>query len=321
LPTSGGAFAVVVAFAADALLGEPPAAWHPVVWVGRALSGSGAPWGYSSPATAFQRGLAVWCAGACVTLLAAVIACHAVVAVAAAVALAPLPGTASWSLACLALLLGLLLKPLLAWRLLYDEVAAVETALVVSLEAGRERLSRLVSRDTARLTATEVRESALESLAENLNDSFVAPLYWFVLGGLPAAALYRFANTADAMWGYRGRWEWAGKWSARADDVLSYVPARVTALALAMVAGSWSRSLFREARLTPSPNGGWPMAMMALALDVRLSKPGAYVLNCTGRLAVTGDMQRGLRLARRAAWLAVGMAVIALCARAPAGCV
>src|SRR5690606_4699726 len=137
--------------------------------------------------------------------------------------------------------LGLLLKPLLAWRLLREEVQGVEAALAESVEAGRARLARLVSRDVAPLSATEVRESAIESLAENLNDSVVAPLFWFVLAGLPGAALYRFANTADAMWGYRGArggrvWEWAGKWAAHADDALSWLPARLTALLLAWAA-------------------------------------------------------------------------------------
>jgi adenosylcobinamide-phosphate synthase len=129
---------------------------------------------------------------------------------------------------------------------------------------------------------------------------------------LPAAALYRFANTADAMWGYRDRWEWAGKWSARADDVLSYVPARLTALLIVVVARNWPRTLRREAARTPSPNGGWPMAMMALALDVRLSKPGAYILHAAGRSASAADLQRGLRVAAHAAWLAVVLAVVML---------
>ena len=135
-----------------------------------------------------------------------------------------------------AAVLALLLKPLLAWRMLRDEVLAVEDALATSLDAGRQRLSRIVSRDTRALTETEVRESAIETLAENLNDSVVAPVFWFVLLGLPGAVVYRFANTADAMWGYRGRWEWAGKFAARADDVLSWIPARITALLLVVVA-------------------------------------------------------------------------------------
>jgi adenosylcobinamide-phosphate synthase len=171
-----------------------------------------------------------------------------------------------------ALLLGLALKPLLAWRMLRTEVQAVEQALQQSLAAGRERLSWLVSRDVSALSEAGVRESAIESLAENLNDSVVAPLFWFVLLGLPGAALYRFANTADAMWGYRGvyrglRWEWAGKWAARVDDVLSWLPARLTAGLLLLVAGvrglRLAGALRKEAGKTPSPNSGWPMAAMA----------------------------------------------------------
>ncbi|WP_436639257.1 CobD/CbiB family cobalamin biosynthesis protein, partial [Paracidovorax avenae] len=153
-------------------------------------------------------------------------------------------------------MLALLLKPLLAWRMLRDEVVAVEDALAQSLEAGRERLSRLVSRDVHALQAVQVRESAIESLAENLNDSVVAPLFWFALLGLPGAALYRFANTADAMWGYPGMrggryWQWAGKWAARADDVLSWVPARITAVLLALCARRvrWA-AVSRQARRT-----------------------------------------------------------------------
>jgi adenosylcobinamide-phosphate synthase len=206
-----------------------------------------------------------------------------------------------------AVLVGLLLKPLLSWRMLHDEVANVEHALEIGVEPGRAQLRRLVSRDTARLTVAEVRESALESLAENLNDSLVAPFFWFCIGGLPAAALYRFANTADAMWGYRGRWEWAGKWAARADDILSFIPARLTAALLAAVAWYLPRRLAEVARLTPSPNGGWPMGMLALALEVRLGKPGVYVLNSIAQAPSPSDLWRGLRICQRAAWLSVTM--------------
>ena len=123
----------------------------------------------------------------------------------------------------------------------------------------------------------------------------VAPIFWFLLFGLPGAAVYRFANTADAMWGYRGvrngvNWEWAGKWAAWADDVLSWVPARLTALLLAGVAGGVNLKVLRcEARKTPSPNSGWPMAAMALALNIRLGKPGVYTLNEAGKLPLATD--------------------------------
>jgi adenosylcobinamide-phosphate synthase len=162
------------------------------------------------------------------------------------------------------------------------------------------------------LPESVIRESAIESLAENLSDSWVAPLFWFTLGGLPAAALYRFANTADAMWGYRGRFEWAGKWAARADDVLSYVPARITALLIAAAAPASIRGLRREAAITPSPNSGWPMSMMALALGVRLSKPTVYALNASGRPPGPRDLARCIAIGSRAAWgaLAVSAAVL-----------
>ena len=173
---------------------------------------------------------------------------------------------------------ALLLKPLFALRMLLVEVGAVEHALGESLARGRSRLRRIVSRDTTRLDAGEVRESALESFAENLSDSVVAPLFWFALFGLPGAAVYRFANTADAMWGYHGRWEWAGKFAARADDLLNLIPARITALALSLTArrpGQVLRRLPREAARTPSPNSGWPMAALALSSASGCASPAS----------------------------------------------
>ena len=143
----------------------------------------------------------------------------------------------------------------------------------------------------------------------------VAPLFWFAVAGLPGAALYRFANTADAMWGYRGErngrdWTWAGKWAARADDVLSWLPARITAVLLGLLGAlrAW-HALPAQARRTPSPNSGWPMAAMALALDVRLCKPGTYTLHGDGRLAQPADTARALRLAGR---VVQGLTVLSL---------
>jgi len=294
------ALAIVVAFCVDHVLGEPPSRFHPVVWMGKALSSTDAPWAQAPPRIAFARGAAAWIIGAAVMSVAAW----------AAVIVIQQVGFASVSIVnelAQAALLGLLLKPLLSWRMLIREVAAVECAVDSGIESGRAQLRRLVSRDTAQLSVIEIRESALESLAENFNDSFVAPLFWFVIGGLPAAALYRFANTADAMWGYRGRWEWAGKWAARADDVLSYIPARLAAVILALSAWHSPSQLRWIARVTPSPNGGWPMGMLALALDVRLSKPGVYVLNSTGAAVEQRHLWAGLLVCERAAWLAVAL--------------
>ncbi|MDM7457448.1 MAG: adenosylcobinamide-phosphate synthase CbiB [Tepidimonas sp.] len=292
-PTAGAlALATAVALVWDARFGEPPPRLHPVVGMGRVLAALGrrvAPMagGVMRPGRDFTVGALAWTLGAA-----------AVVALAVGVQAPLLSGTPWW---VQGLALGVLLKPLLAWRMLRDEVAAVEASLVRGLEAGRAQVARLVSRDVQALDDAGVRQAALSTLAENLNDSVVAPLFWFALAGLPGAALYRWANTADAMWGYRGvrggrDWTWAGRWAARADDVLSWLPARLTAVLLLLVSGRAvpGNVLRAQAQRTPSPNGGWPMAALALRLGVRLEKPGVYVINASGRLPVPADTARAL---------------------------
>lgn len=308
-----------LALAVDRTLGEPPARWHPVVWMGHYLAWmgarvaplAGAP--RAGQARVFWRGAGAWCLGALVVTALAWQVQAWVLA---------LPDWAS------VLLLALLLKPLLAWAMLHDEVLAVEQALSRSLDEGRAVLARLVSRDVTTLSEAQVRESAIESLAENLNDSLVAPLFWFAVAGLPGAALFRFANTADAMWGYRGPrllagelrdWRWAGKWAARADDVLAWLPARLTALLIALAGRlrGWRR-LPEQARRTPSPNSGWPMAAMALVLGVRLAKPGVYVLGEAGQAPAPAHLLRACALGSRAAIAASLLACAALLAGAVA---
>ncbi len=281
--------AMAIALLIDRVFGEPPAWAHPVVGIGRYLGLFSRVLPSLAPAAAFMAGALAWLLGALfVGTLAAAIETQLI--------LVSRPWGSPWQLLACAALLGLLLKPLLAWRMLRDEVLAVDAALGVSVEAGRQHLARLVSRDTSVLSETEVREAAIETLAENLNDSVVAPLFWFAIAGLPGAAVYRFANTADAMWGYRGRWEWAGKWAARADDLLSWIPARITAIAMQ----GPSIALMRQAGLTPSPNSGWPMAAMALRLGVRLGKPGVYCLNETGAAPTRAHLQQACVIATHA---------------------
>jgi adenosylcobinamide-phosphate synthase len=119
-------------------------------------------------------------------------------------------------------------------------------------------------------------------------------------------ALQRFANTADAMWGYRGAWEWKGKWAARVDDGLNWIPARLTA-ALLWKRGMLWKDVRQQASQTESPNAGWPMACLALGLGVRLEKAGHYVLHPQGREPEAADVYEGLRLVRRAGWVALGV--------------
>jgi adenosylcobinamide-phosphate synthase len=285
---------VVLAMLIDRLLGEPPRGLHPVVWMGCYLEWIGKRLPERRPAAAFVLGMMAWLAGATFTAIAFAYV-HVLVAEGP-----PIPRWIG------VLATALLLKPLFALRMLLVEVRSVERALDQDLESGRSRLRRIVSRDTARLDAGEVRESVLESLAENLSDSVVAPLFWFALFGLPGAAVYRFANTADAMWGYRGRWEWAGKFAARADDLLNLIPARITAFALAMMGHNRLqalRELPAQARRTSSPNSGWPMAALALSLGIRLRKPGAYALNERGAAPAAADVATALHRSELVAWL------------------
>lgn len=319
LPYAAACLALVLLLALwiDKRLGEPPSGVHPVVWMGYYLKACGHLAVRRPPAPAFLLGAVAWCGGAAVTGAMAW-GVQALVFWQLAGFEATPGHEAAMDTALLAVLMAWLLKCMLSWRMLREEVGAVELALRQSLAAGRERLSWLVSRDTAQLTESQVRESAIESLAENLNDSVVAPIFWFVLLGLPGAAVYRFANTADAMWGYRGvhrgkHWEWAGKWAARADDVLSWAPARLTALLLVLAAEGLSLSaLQREARKTPSPNSGWPMAAMALALGVSLGKPGVYSLNPEGRPPRAPDIALAQGLASKAVFAGVFVALTAM---------
>lgn len=301
--------AVLVALLLDRLWGEPPAWLHPVVLMGKLLGFAG---NCFAPHTEKTRDFTSLVLGALAWWVLAILFFGVY-----ALCQWLLPPAQWW---WHGLVVGVLLKPMLSWRMLKDEVLAVETALQQSLPAGRERLSWLVSRDTMQLDAGTVRESAIETLAENLCDSVIAPLFWFALLGLPGAALYRLSNTADAMWGYPGwrgqgeqrrYWQWAGKWAARADDVMSWLPARITALLLAVAGRGVSfRVLRRDAAITPSPNGGWPMGAMAQALGVRLGKPGVYVLNPQGQVPQSNHVQRSVRLAGSAVALVVFLGAV-----------
>lgn len=288
------ALALPLAWGLDACFGEPADRWHPVAWLGLALAPLGRWLCTLRPALACAGGAVVW------VLFATVLAGAAW---GVEIALVSLPAGLAVPL------LAVVLKPTFAWRMLRTEVAAVERAAGSGVNAARVQLARLVSRDVNQLDAAMVRETAIETLAENLNDSVVAPLFWFAVAGLPGAVVYRFANTADAMWGYRGKWEWAGKCAARADDVLSWLPARITAALLWPVLrpGSW-RALHTEARRTPSPNGGWPMGAMALRLGVRLRKPGAYALNAAAPSPTPAHTGRALHVASTAARWALAAA-------------
>ena len=167
---------------------------------------------------------------------------------------------------------------LLAQRSLCDHVADVANALRMSLAEGRRSVAMIVGRDTAGMQGPDISRAAIESAAENLSDGVVAPAFWFLIAGLPGLMVYKIVNTADSMIGHRTPRHQAFGWAAaRFDDLLNLVPARLTALLIA-VAHGWfdARPILRDAALHRSPNAGWPEAAMAVVLDVSLSGPRSY---------------------------------------------
>lgn len=167
---------------------------------------------------------------------------------------------------------------LLAQKSLVQHVRAVADELRLSLAGGRRAVSMIVGRDTATLDEPAISRAAIESAAENLSDGIIAPAFWFLIGGLPGLMLYKITNTADSMIGHRTpRHEQFGWAAARFDDLLNLIPARLTALLLALSHG-WTdpRPILRDAPLHRSPNAGWPEAAMAVILDTALSGPRAY---------------------------------------------
>ncbi|MFN3971564.1 MAG: adenosylcobinamide-phosphate synthase CbiB [Gemmobacter sp.] len=210
---------------------------------------------------------------------------------------------------------------LLAQRSLADHVAAVAHALRGGLAEGRRAVAMIVGRDTAAMSEAEVARAAIESAAENLSDGVVAPAFWFLLAGLPGILIYKAVNTADSMIGHRTpRHEAFGWAAARLDDVLNWVPARITAALMAAASG-WFHAgpILRDAPLHRSPNAGWPEAAMAVVLDLSLSGPRAYhgvrsdfpwVWPEGRRDAGPGDIDRAVAVLWRTWVLMLGLVVL-----------
>lgn len=178
-----------------------------------------------------------------------------------------------------ALLVGLGVFYCLAGKTLITEVKAVFEAVDRSIEDGRTQVGRIVGRDTSRLSPQEIRAAALETLAENLSDGVIAPMFWFALLGLPGMMAYKMINTLDSMIGYKNeRYKDFGQAAARLDDVANYIPARLTAYLMLLVSGNWKRRDFlqRFARAHLSPNSGYPEAALAAILDCRFGGTHDY---------------------------------------------
>ncbi|WP_348612974.1 CobD/CbiB family cobalamin biosynthesis protein [Halobaculum rarum] len=289
--------AVGLAAVLDAAFAEPPSRAHPIPLFGRVVGAVDREW---------TRPQVVGVAVAAVLPLAFAAVAWAVVAGSVGTAvrtgsvaagygstIAPVVTTA---------VAGLALFSLTSLRMLVAVAGEVIEAADRDADAARESAIALVGRDTSSLSAAGIRSAAVESAAENLADGLVAPLLAFALGaqvsvavGVAAAAWVKGVNTLDSMLGYPDKP--VGTASARLDDAVMWVPARVSAVLLAVAAGS-PRSLAdarRWARVPASPNSGWPMATAAAALGVRLEKPDSYTLNPDAALPSLAEARRGVR--------------------------
>jgi len=185
-----------------------------------------------------------------------------------------------------AIVAGLLLKFSFSLRGLSQAIDTVRKFIAGNnLTQARLSLQSLVSRNTAELNKTQVISATVESAAENICDGFVAPLFYFFLFGVPGAIAYRIINTYDSMVGYHGQWEYLGKFAARLDDVLNFIPARITALIIVVASLICQKNasqawhiMIRDHKKTESPNAGWTMSAIAGALEVRLEKTDHYRL-------------------------------------------
>ena len=204
----------------------------------------------------------------------------------------------------------------LAGTTLIREVRQVFLAVDRSLEEGRKQVARIVGRDTTELSAQEVRTAALETLAENLNDGVIAPLFWLAILGLPGMMAYKMVNTLDSMIGYKTeRYKDFGCWAAHIDDIANYIPARLTALLMAIASPRKGllRFIWRNGRRHASPNSGYPEAALAGILNCRFGGPHYYFgqlfdkpyIGENERELTTVDMKHAVRINRIAEVLMV----------------
>ena len=222
----------------------------------------------------------------------------------------------------------------LAGTTLIREVRAVFLALDRSLDEGRQQVARIVGRDTSELSAQEVRTAALETLAENLSDGVIAPLFWFAILGTPGMLAYKMVNTLDSMIGYKTeRYRDFGCWAAHIDDIANYIPARLTALLMILfsppklggVRGGLNRLKFvyKYGRCHASPNSGYPEAALAGILDCRFGGPHYYFgqlfdkpyIGTNDRPLTTADMKTAVRVNRTAEILMVLLVVASIVIR------
>lgn len=277
----------------DRLFGDPAALPHPVVWMGKAIG-----WcerTLNHPPHRVGKGA--------VTAVGLTVFTYIIMALALRL-LAGIP-------AARILFMAVMVFYCLAGTTLCREVKMVFEAADRSLSEGRAQVARIVGRDTGALSDTEVRAAALETLAENLSDGVIAPLFYYMLLGVPGMAAYKMINTLDSMIAYHSeRYLLFGRWAARIDDIANFIPARLTALLMILAAGRprlWS-FVRRNGPRHASPNSGWPEAALAGILNCRFGGPHHYFgeifhkpfIGDNPRPFTSADMRAAIRVNRAA---------------------
>ena len=300
----GAEIAIVIGWVLDLIMGDPMGLPHPIVWFGRAISYCEHRWNSGGYRKAKGAVVALVLVAGVFFLVAAIdqlmisIGLLAVVAFRSLVVFYGLAGTT-----------------------LTREVRMVFEAVDRSLDEGRKQVARIVGRDTGKLSAQEVRTAALETLAENLSDGVVAPIFWLAVGGVPAMMAYKMVNTLDSMVGYRtDRYRDFGCVAARLDDVANFIPARLTALLMVTVSGKWGLMAFvrRFGPCHASPNSGYPEAALAGILNCRFGGPHDYFgqlfekpfIGDNEKMLTTEDMRKAISINRRVEAVTVALTFI-----------
>ena len=288
----------------DRLLGDPERLPHPVVLFGKMIA----------------NGERLLNRGTCRVFKGALLA----------ISLISVVVLATWALVIVAdtinIYIGMAVRAILvfyclAGTTLIREVRQVFYAIDRSLDEGRRQVSRIVGRDTSELTDEEVRKAALETLAENLSDGVIAPLFWFAIGGVPAMMGYKMVNTLDSMIAYHSpRYLKFGKVAARIDDIANYIPARLTALLMLISANrpSLIKFVMKYGPCHASPNSGWPEAALAGILGCRFGGPHKYFgetfdkpyIGDKNKSLTKEDMEKAVRINRIAEAIAIALVIL-----------
>ena len=288
----------------DFIFGDPARLPHPVVWFGKMIS-----WGEHR----LNKGSHRMAKGAVMAVFLIFLVFFVVWGLKRLI-----PNTMLWLV-----LDTIIIFYCLAGTTLVREVREVFLALDRSLDEGRKQVARIVGRDTSQLSAQEVRTAALETLAENLSDGVIAPLFWFALLGTPGMLAYKMVNTLDSMVGYRTeRYKDFGCWAARIDDVANYIPARLTALLMVIASGRLSllKFVWKNGSRHASPNSGYPEAALAGILNCRFGGPHYYFgelfnkpyIGENDRELTTQDMHTAVRINRFAEVDMINLTIVAI---------